>query len=169
MANSLVGDVIEIELTDDHTATDPTYNVVGKTTDTVEITPNAEVADSRIHGQFARVQNVVSESWELSFAAHVVTGTAQMEALGLIDTTNYELLGFADSREMSASAPALKITAYATEADQSSGTVKWDLATNDYIIVDEGAGIQVEDYSTRDLTVYSRIRPIRLEAGGSLP
>jgi hypothetical protein len=169
MANSLVGDIIEIEFTDDYDATDPTWNVVGKTTDTVEFSPGVETADSRIHSQFSRVVNAVSELWEISFSAHVVTGTAQLESLELIDTNNYELKGYADSRESDATNPAVKITAYANEADQSSGTVKWDLGTHDYLIVDGGAGLNVEDYSTRDITIYSRVRPIRLEAGGTFP
>lgn len=169
MATSLVGDIIEIEKTDDHTATDPTWDVVGKTTDTVEISSGTETAESRVHGQYAQLVNAISELWEISFSAHVVTGTAQLEALGLIDTTDYDLKGHVDSQETGDTAPAIKVTAYANEADQSSGTVKWDLATYDYLLITETANVQVEDYSTRDFTLFSRHRPLRLEAGATFP
>lgn len=168
MANSLVGDIIDIEFTDDHTASTPTWNLVGQTTDTVEIDSGIETADNRIHGQFSRVVNAVSELWDIGFSAHVVTGTAQLETMGLIDTSTYELKAYSDSRELSASNPAVRITAYATEADKSSGTVKWDLATDDYLITAGTASLNVEDYSTRDISLFSRIRPIRLDEGGSL-
>lgn len=169
MADSLVGDIIEIEKTDDYTATDPTWNVVGKTTDTVEVNSGTETAESRVHGQYAQLVNAISELWEIGFLAHVVTGTAQLEALGVIDTTDYDLKGHVDSQEETGTNPAIKITAYASEADQASGTVKWDLATYDYLLVTGTASVQVEDYSTRDFTLYSRHRPLRLEAGATFP
>ena len=169
MANELVGDIIDIEHTDDASATDPTWNLVGKTTDTVEIASNVEVADSRIHANFQREQAATSAAWEIGFSAHVVTGTAQLETLGLIDTNSYELQSYVDSRETGNTQDALKITVYDSAADKSSGTVKWDLGTSDYVLVQETANVQVEDYSTRDFTIYSRIKPIRLEAGGSFP
>lgn len=169
MAESLVGDIIEIEHTDDHTAGTPVWNKVGKTKDTVEVSPNTEVAEIRHHESYAMDKAPVSESWEIGFSADIVTGTAQLETLGLIDTNNYELLGSVDSREGTNTADAITVTVYATEADASAGNVKYEIGTNDYIIAVDTGEIGVEDFSTREMVIHSRIRPIRLDAGGTLP
>lgn len=166
--DSIVGDIIEIEHTDDHTASSPTYDLVGKTTDAVEMSPNTEVADERQHASFQRDKTATSEAWEIAFAADVVTGTAQLEALDLIDTSTYELKGHVDSRETSNANDAIQITVYDNEGDQASDTVKWQVATDDYVLVVGSGSVQVEDYSTRDFTIHSRIRPIRIDAGGTL-
>lgn len=167
MADSLVGDIIDIEHTDDHTASTPTWNKVGKTTDTVEISPNNEVAERRHHEDKQMDKTAVSESWEITFSSDIVTGTAQLETLDLIDTTTYELKGSADSRETGNTADAITITAYDSEADKEAGTVKWELGTSDYVIVVDSGELAVEDYSTREMIIHSREPPIRLDAGGS--
>jgi len=168
MAESLVGDIIEIEFTDDHTASTPTWNKVGKTKDTVELSPNTDIAEVRHHDAYAMDKSPVTESWEIGFSADVVTGTAQLETMGLIDTNNYELKGNADSRELSASNPAMRVSVYATQADADNDTEKYRVATDDYIIIADSAEIGVEDFSTRELEVHSRERPTRLDAGGTL-
>ena len=88
--------------------------------------------------------------------------------MGLIDTNNYELNGNADSRELAAANPAVRVSVYATEADASSGNEKYRVATDDYIIIAPSAEIGVEDFATRELEIHSRIRPTRLDAGGTL-
>lgn len=170
MAESLVGDIIEIEHTDDHTATTPQWDLVGKTKDTVEVSPNTEVAEVRHHGQYAMDKAPVSESWEIGFSTDIVTGTAQLQTLGLINETTQELKGSADSREGGGTAEAIRITVYATEEDAAAGagSEKYQLATPDYIIAVDTGEIGVEDFSTREIVVHSRVRPIRLDAGGSL-
>ena len=168
MADSIVGDIIEIEHTDDHTASSPTWNLVGKTKDTVEMSPETEVADARHHGEFNRDKTATSEAWELSFSADIVTGTAQLETLGLIDTSSYELRGHVDSDETSNANDAVSITVYDNESDRDDGTVKWEAATDDYVIVVDSGEVATEDFSTREFVIHSRRRPIRLDAGGSL-
>lgn len=166
--DSIVGGIIEIEHTDDHTASSPTWDLIGKTTDAVEMSPNTETADERQHASMQRDVAATSEAWEISFTADVVTGTAQLEALGAIDTNSYELKGHVDSRETGNNADAIRITVYENEADAQSGTEKWQVATDDYLLLVGSGTVQVEDYSTRDFTIRSRIRPIRLDAGGTL-
>ncbi|MDT3434687.1 hypothetical protein [Haloarcula sp. 1CSR25-25] len=168
MAETLVGDIIEIEHTDDHSASTPTWNKVGKTKDTVEIAPETEVADVRHHEDFQRDKTATSEAWEISFAADIVTGTAQLETIDLIDTSTYELKGYADSRETGNTADAITITVYDNEADQADNTVKHEVGTTDYVIIADSGEMAVEDYSTREFVIYSRERPVRLDAGGSL-
>lgn len=168
MARSIVGDIIEIEHTDDYTVASPTWNVVGKTTDSVEVAPNVDVAEARRQGSNQKDKAATGEGWEIGFTADIVTGTAQLETLGAIDTTNYELKGSVDSRESSATAPALQVTIYDNEADKSSGTVKWQIATSDYLLIVGSGELTVEDFSTRDFTIHSRMRPIRKDAGGTL-
>jgi hypothetical protein len=168
MADSLVGDIIEIETTDDHTASTPTWTLVGKTKDTLTLSPNTEVAETRHHGAFAMDKAAVSEAWEMAFSADIVTGTAQLETLDLINTNTYELQGYADSRELSAANPAITVTAYASEADASNDNVKWEVGTSNYLVTVDSGEIGVEDFSTREMVIHSRIRPTRLDAGGSL-
>jgi len=168
MAESLVGDIIEIEFTDDHTASTPTWNLVGKTKDTVEVSPNTEVAESRRHGRYAMDKSPVSEAWIIAFSSDIVTGTAQLETMGLYDTTTDQIKGNADSRELSASNPALRVSVYATQNDATNDNPKWRAGTDDYIIIADSAEIGVEDFSTRELEVHSRERPTRLDAGGTL-
>lgn len=168
MAESLVGDIINIEFTDDHTASTPVWNLVGKTKDAVELSPNTETAEARHHDNYAMDKSAVSEAWVIAFAADVVTGTAQLETMDLIDTSTYELKGNADSRELSAANPAMRVTVYATEADADADNVKYRVATDDYIIISTGSEIGVEDFATRELEIHSRVAPTRLDAGGSL-
>lgn len=166
--DSIVGGIIEIEHTDDVTATDPSWDLIGKTTDTVEISPNTEVADERQHGSMQRDKSATSEAWEIAFTADVVTGTAQLEALGVIDTDDYTMKGHVDSRETGNTGDALRVTVYENESDAQSGTEKWQIGTTDYLLVVGSGTVQVEDYSTRDFTIHSREQPIRIDAGGTL-
>jgi hypothetical protein len=165
---SIVGDLIEIEHTDDHTASSPTWNIVGKTTDTVELAPNTDVAEQRLTADRQMDKTATTEAWEIGFSADVVTGTAQLETLDVIDTSSYELQGYADSRETGNTADALQVTVYDNEADKASDTVKWQVATSNYLLQVGGGELAVEDYSTREFTIHSRMRPIRIDAGGSL-
>lgn len=165
---SIVGDIIEIEHTDDHTASSPTWNLVGKTTDQIEVNPNTSVADQRLQDSLQRDKHATDEAWEVGFTANIVTGTAQLETLGAIDTTTYELKGFVDSNETENTGDAIQVTVYDNEADKTSDTPKWQIATSDYVLVIGSGSIDVEDYSTRDFTIHSRMRPIRIDAGGSL-
>ena len=111
---------------------------------------------------------MTDEAWEIAFTANIITGTAQLETLDVIDTSNYELKGYADSDETGNTADALQVSVYEDEAAKSSDTVKWQVATSDYVLVVGSGTIDVEDYSTRDFTIHSRVRPIRIDAGGSL-
>lgn len=165
---SIVGDIIEIEHTDDHTVASPTWNLVGKTTDTVEISPNVDVAEARRQGSKQKDKAATGEGWEIGFTGEIVTGTAQLETLGLIDTSSYELLGSVDSRETGNTGDAIQITVYDNEADKSADTPKWQSATSDYVLVAGSGELSVEDFSTRDFTIHSRMRPIRIDAGGTL-
>lgn len=168
MGNTLIGDIIEIEHTDDHTASSPTWDLVGKTTDSVEISPNTETASQRPHSSRQQDKAAISEAWEIAFAANIVTGTAQLETLGAIDSNSYELQGSVDSNETENTGDALQVTIYEDEAAKSSDTIKYQLATTDYLLVIGSGEISVEDFSTRDFTIHSRERPIRLDAGGTL-
>jgi hypothetical protein len=165
---SIVGDIIEIEHTVDHTATEPTYNLVGKTTDSVSLSPNTNTTEQRVTNELQLDKAATSEGWEVGFTADIVTGTAQLETLGAIDTTSYELKGHVDSRETDNIADAIQITVYETEADRDAGTPKWQVATSDYLLVVDSGELSVEDYSTRDFVIHSRMRPIRIDAGGTL-
>lgn len=166
--DSIVGDIIEIEHTDDHTVASPAWNLVGKTTDTVEVSPNTSVSDQRVHGSKQRDKRATDEAWEIGFVADIITGTAQLETLGVIDTTTQELKGSVDSDETGNTADAIQITVYANQADKASDTPKYQLATSDYLLVVGSGTLDVGDYSTRDFTIHSRQRPIRIDAGGSL-
>jgi hypothetical protein len=164
----IVGDLIEIEHTDDHTASTPTWNIVGKTVDTVDLSPNTDIAEQRRTGEFALDKSAVSGAWEIGFGADIVTGTAQLETLDLIDLSTHELREYVDSRETGNTADAVRVTVYDNEADQASGTVKWQVGTSNYIIEVGDGELSVDDYSTREFVIHSRMRPIRLDAGGSL-
>ena len=166
--DSIVGDIIVIEHTVDHTVASPTWNVVGKTTDSVEISPGTSTANQRLTEKVQEEVKAVSEAWEIGFSANIVTGTAQLETLGAIDTTSYELKGYVDSDETGNTADAIQITVYENEADQASDTPKWQVATSDYLLVVGSGTVSVEDYSTRDFTVHSRQPPVRIDAGGTL-
>ena len=166
--DSIVGDIIEIEHTDDHTATTPVWNLVGKTTDQVEVSPNTSTTDQRVHGSNQRDKAATDEAWEIAFTADIVTGTAQLETLDAIDTSTYELKGSVDSNDTGNTADAIQITVYEDQAAKDAGTVKWQIATSDYLLVIGSGQLTVEDYSTRDWTIHSRMRPIRIDAGGSL-
>lgn len=166
--DSIVGDIIVIEHTDDHTASSPTWDVVGKTTDTMTLSPNTSTAEERHTDSFQMDKTATSEAWTIGFTADIVTGTAQLETLGVIDTTDYELLGYVDTRESENTADAIQITVYETQADQQSDTPKYQVATTDYMLQVESGELSVDDYSTRDFTIHSRIRPIRIDAGGTL-
>lgn len=164
----IVGDLIEIEHTDDHTATTPTWNIVGKTQDTVDLSPDVNIAEQRLTAEFATDKSATSETWTIGFSADIVTGTAQLETIGIVDTSTYELKGYVDSRETGNTADAIQVTVYDNEADKASDTVKWQIGTSNYIIEVGDGELSVDDYSTRSFTIHSRMRPIRLDAGGSL-
>jgi len=168
MADTLVGDIIDIEHTDDHTASTPAYNRVGKTFDTVEIAANVETAERRYHEDFQMDKAAVSEAWEITFSADIVANEAQLKTLDLIDSSSYEIQGYADTRESANTADAITITAYASEADKASNTVKWKLGTSDYLLTVGSGEVNIEDQSTRDFLIESRVPPIRLDLGGSL-
>lgn len=163
----LVGDLIEIEHTDDYTATTPTWNIVGHTTDTVEPSPNVETADIRQHGEFLMDVAAVSEAWETTFSKKIVTGNGALDILGLLGS-NSELIGSHDTREGSSAAEALRVSIYATAADRAAGTVKYRLGLQDYVLARGDGEIATEDFSTVEMTIYSRMRPIRIDLGGSL-
>lgn len=164
----LVGDLIEIEHTDDFSATAPTWNVVGHTTDTVEPSPNVETAEIRQHGEFLMDVGAVSESWQTTFSKKIVSGNGALDTLGLLDDTSYELIGYYDTREGSAANEALRISVYANASDLDSGTAKYQLGLKDYLLIRGDGEIAVEDFSTVEMTIYSRLRPIRIDLGGSL-
>ena len=167
----LVGDLIEIEHTSDFSATAPTWNVVGHTTDTIEPSPNVETAEIRQHGEFMMDQNAVSEAWETTFSKKITSGPGALDILGLIGD-NFELYGYHDTREAAAAgnAPneALRVTVYANVEARASGTVKYQLGFTDYILSRGDGEIAVEDFSTLELTIFSRSRPIRIDLGGVL-
>lgn len=163
----LVGDLIEIEHTDDYTATAPVWDIVGHTTDTVEPSPNVETASIRQHGEFLMDVGAVSEAWEITFSKKIVSGNGALDILGLLGT-NSELLGYYDTREGSATAEALRISVYANADDLDSGTAKYQLGVEDYILQRGDGEIAVEDFSTLELTILARLRPIRIDLGGTL-
>lgn len=166
--DTIVGGIIVIEHTDDHTASTPTWDKVGKTTDTVEIEPNPETADRRHHGSRQLDKRNTSEAWEISFSASILTGSAQLETLDLIDTSTYEYQAYADSDETSNTADALRVTVYENKSDEQSDTPKWQVATDDYLLNVDSSEVDVEDFATREFVIHSRTRPVDIEAGGSL-
>ena len=168
MPDKIVGDIIEIEHTPDHTASSPTWTLVGATTDTVEVSPNTETTSGRDHSSKQQDKSAISEAWEIAFTRNIVTGVAQLQTLGLIDDSTYELKGSVDTRNSSNTADAIQITVYADEAAKSAGNAKYQIATSDYLLQAEAGELSVEDFSTQDFTVHSRERPKRLDAGGSL-
>lgn len=163
----LVGDIIEIEHTDDYTATSPVWTIVAHTADTVETAPNTETASIRQHGEFQMDKSAVSEAWEITFSKKILSGVAGLETLGLIGA-NSELLGSVDTRESNATAPALRIQIYASEADRDTGTVKYSLGTDNYILARGGGEINVEEFALVEMVIHSRARPVRLDEGGTL-
>lgn len=164
----LVGDLIEIEHTDDYTATAPTWDIVGHTTDTVEPSPNVETAEIRQHGEFLMDVAAVSESWQTTFSKKIVSGNGALDILGLMGSTNNTLQGYYDTREGGSAAEALRISIYANAEDRSSGTSKYQLGLEDYLLIRGDGEIAVEDFSTVEMTIYSRLRPIRIDLGGTL-
>lgn len=160
---TIVGDLIDIEVCEDVSATDPTWNKVAKTKDTVELAPNTEIANVREHGQFAQDKDATSEAWEISFSSQVVTGPGQLQTLGLL-TDNFAEKGHnavpGDSGE------ALRITIYEDAAAKAAGEMKYQVGTDDYILAHDGGELSVEDYSTLSLVIHSRVRPIHLGLGG---
>lgn len=163
----LVGDLIEIEHTDDYSATAPTWDIVGHTTDTVEPSPNVETAEIRQHGEFLMDVAAVSESWQITFSKKIVSGNGALDILGLL-SSNDELLGYYDVREGSASNEALRISVYANADDLDSGTAKYQLGLKDYLLIRGDGEMAVEDFSTIEFTTYARLRPVRLDLGGTL-
>ena len=163
----LAGDLIEIEHTEDFAATAPTWNLVGHTTDTIEPSPNVENSQVRQHGEFIMDSAAVSEAWETSFSKKITSGPGALDILGLIGD-NFELLGYHDTREGAAANEALRVTVYASVEDRAAGTVKYQLGFTDYILQRGDGEIAVEDFSTVEMTIVSRARPIRIDLGGVL-
>lgn len=166
--DSVVGDIIEIEHTDDYEASTPTWTLVGKTTDTIEIAPNVEIADSRIHEQFVRDKAASSSAPEVTFSRHIVSPPGTMEALHLQDTTDYEMSFYSDTRQNDTNAEALRITVYDSEADRDADNVKKQWAFPAYILLVDSGEIAIEDFSTWEMVLHCLTEPIDLSAGGSL-
>lgn len=163
----LVGDLIEIEHTDDYSASSPTWNVVGHTTDSVEPSPNVSTAEIRQHGEFMMDQNAVSEAWETSFSKKITSGPGALDILGLLGP-NKQLYGYHDTNEGTAVAEALRVSVYATAEARAAGTVKYQLGFTDFILMRGDGEITVEDFSTVEMTILGRARPVRLDLGGTL-
>lgn len=163
----IVGDIIEIEHTDDYSATAPVWTHIAHTVDTIEPSANTESAEIRQHAEFQMDVAAVSAAWETTFSKKIVTGTAALTELGLIGS-NQELLGHYDTRDGDATAEALRISVFATEADRDSGTIKYQLGFDDYLLLRGDGSIGVEEFSTVEMTLRSRTNPIRLDAGGTL-
>jgi hypothetical protein len=166
--DSLAGDILEIEHTDDYTASTVSWTLIGRTADTIEESGNVEVADRRHHGSELLDKAATSEAPELSFSRDVTMTPGAMEALGLLDTSTYEQNYTHDSRTATATAEALQITAYENEAQRSNSTVKYQLGIDSYIINLDSKEFNVDDFSTMELIVHALTRPIRLDQGGSL-
>lgn len=160
----IVGDIIVIETSDDPNATSPTWTVVGSTTDSIEMSPNAEIADAREHGSFLLEKDPVSEAWEISFTANMLTGPAQLQSLGLL-TDTFETKGSHDPGRDSTE--SLRISVYEDQAAYDAGTFKAQIGTSNHIRVHDGGEIAVDDYSTISFVLHLRERPIRLGLGGS--
>lgn len=166
---SVAGDIIEIEHTDDHTAGTISWNLIGKTHDTVEMSPNNEVAERRHHESLQMDKVVTSEAWEITFSKDITGGEAGLIELGLKDdSSSYEYKGHADSRETGNTADAIQITVYENEADKQAGTVKWQAATSDYIVRVDTGELAVTDFASFELVIDSRMRPVDRDAGGTL-
>lgn len=165
---ALSGDIIEIEHTDDTTASTPTWTLIGRTTDTIELSPNVESDQSRLHESKQLDEAVVSEAWELSFSRHVTTTVAGLTALGLYDDTNGELKGSYDSRVGSENNPALQISVYENDAQRQASDAKYQLGIDEYIVKHDGAEIDPEGFASMGLVVRSLSRPKRLDQDGTL-
>jgi hypothetical protein len=165
---SIVGDIIEIEHTADHTPQSPQWNLIGKTHDTVELSPNVEVAERRHHESKHTDKSATMEAWEISFSKDIVAGTAALEELGLLDSSSYAYQGFADTRETGNAADALMISVYENDSERQSNNPMWQVATADYLLLVDTGELAVEDYSTYEMVIHSREAPTDINAGGSL-
>lgn len=158
----LVGDILELEQTDDVNATAPTWNVVAHTADSVELSPNTENAEMRQHESEQMDKAAVSEAWELSFSKKFLTGSAGLSTLHLLGPNN-ELKGSADTRKMAANAPALRVTAYASREDRDAGNVKWQVQTDNYLLIRGSGELNVEEFALIEFVIHSRARPVRTD------
>ena len=165
---SVAGDIIEIEHTDDTTATAPTFTLIGRTADTIELSPNAETADRRHHGSLQLDKAVTSEAWEITFSKDVTISVGGEEALGLYDATTGEMRGHYDTRTGTGANEAIQITVYENETQRSAGTVKYQLGIDEYIVVADSAELAVDDFSTSELVIHALTRPKRLDQDGTL-
>lgn len=156
----IVGDIIEIEHTADVNATAPTWNVVAHTADTVELAPNTENAEVRQHESEQMDKAAVSEAWEISFSRKFVTGSAGLSTLGLLGPNN-ELKGSQDTRESSNNADALRISVYASREDRDAGNIKWQVQTDNYLLIRGSGEINVEEFALVEMVIHSRVRPVR--------
>lgn len=161
----IVGDIIVIETTEDATATAPTWTVVGSTTDSIEMSPNAEIADAREHGSFVLEKDPASEAWEVSTSANMLTGPAQLQALGLL-TDDFRTRGSYDPGRDSNE--AFRISIYEDQAAYDDGTFKAQIGASNYVVAHDGGEINVDDYSTISVVWHLRQRPVRLGLGGTL-
>ncbi|MFD1515665.1 hypothetical protein [Halomarina rubra] len=166
--DAIAGDIIEIEHTDDTSASTISWTLVGRTADTIEMSPNAETADRNLHGQFQLDKVVTSEAWEVTFSRDVTVPTASMEALGLYDSSNGEVRGHYDSRTGAATNEALQISVYENEQQRSSGSAKAQYGIDEYIIVVDSSELATDDFSTTEMVVHALTRPKRLDADGTL-
>ena len=160
----IVGDIIIIETCEDVTADAPTWTVVGSTTDSIEMSPNTEIGDSREHGSFQLEKDATSEAWEIAFTANVLSGPAQLQALGML-TDNFEMRGHYDPGRDGTE--AIRITVYADQAAYDAGNYKAQIGTDNYVLAHDGNELNVDDYSTVSFVVHTRRRPIRLGLGGT--
>ncbi|WP_435075957.1 hypothetical protein [Halococcus sp. AFM35] len=161
----IVGDIIVIETTDDATATAPTWTAVGSTTDSIELSPNAEMGDAREHGEFVLQKDPVSEAWEIALSANMLSGPAQLQALGLL-TDDFHVRGAYDPGRTSNE--AFRITVYADQAAYDAGNFKAQIGASNYVAAHDGGEINVDDYSTISVVFHLRQRPVRIGLGGTL-
>ena len=166
-SNKLAAPILQLEVTDDYTAATPTWTKVAHLADSIEISPNTEVADQNNFESCQLDKTTASEAWEQTFSKNVTTVEAGLQALGLLDS-NYRMLGSVDTRTMSATAPAVRFTAYQNEQALRDGTVGWQLGCEDYLLAAGSAEINPDDYALSEYTLHYRVRPIRLDLGGQL-
>lgn len=166
-ADKLVGPLVDLEVTDDHTATTVSWTKVAYLADSIELSPNAEIADQNDFEARVLDKSAVSEAWEQTFSKNVTVVEAGLQALGLLDD-NYRMQGSVDTRHMTATAPAIRFSAYQTEEDMANDSPGWQLGCEDYVIARGDTEINPDDYSLGEYTLHYRRQPVRLDLGGSL-
>lgn len=160
---TLVGDIIDIEVCSDLSETEPTWDLVAKTQDTIELSPNVEIASARPHEKMQQDKAGTSEAWETSFTQQIVSGPGQLQTLGLL-TEDFKQAGQYDSRDTT---EVIRITVYADEAAKSAGEFKAQIGFENYLLAGDGGEIAVDDFSTESFVIHSRHRPLRLGLGAT--